>query len=90
MVPHSLKVVSLSRYQSSKPGLNREKMPKPNYSGSGDYEINDDNANESGWVEKIKDIFIISRETWIRIIIYASGVLLLIGNGVYYLKYFKY
>ena len=60
-------------------------MPKPNYSGSGevDYEINDDNADDSGWVEKIKNIFIISRETWIRIIIYASGVLLLIGNGAY-------
>ena len=52
------------------------------YLGSGwtDTEINDktDNA-ETNWVDKIKNIFIISRETWIRIIIYASGLLVLIG-----------
>merc|ERR1712008_82987 len=53
-------------------------------SGDVDYGINNDadvgyNDDDSGgWVEKIKNIFFISRETWIKIIIYASGVLLLI------------
>merc|ERR1719285_629532 len=48
-------------------------------SGWSDIEINEktDNA-ETNWVQKIKNIFIISRETWIRIIIYASGLLVLI------------
>ena len=59
----------------------KEKMSKY-YLGSGwsDIEINEktDNA-ETNWVQKIKNIFIISRETWIRIIIYASGLLVLIG-----------
>ena len=53
------------------------------YLGSGwtDTEINEKTDNgETNWVDKIKNIFIISRETWIRIIIYASGLLVLIGK----------